>query len=145
MKALIQKVSSATVFISNNKYSSIESGLLILLGITHNDNHDSVINVVNKIINLRIFPDKENKMNQSLIDVNGSILVVSQFTLYGDCKKGRRPSFTKAANPKVAEPIYLDFINTVKNNNIKVANGQFGSNMDIHIINNGPLTFMVES
>ena len=145
MKALVQRVSSSSVFIRNKKYSSIENGLLIFLGITHKDNHSNVINLVNKIINLRIFPNKNKKMDQSLIDTNGSILVVSQFTLYGDCKKGRRPSFTKAAKPEIAEQLYLDFINEVNNNNINITCGKFGANMDINIVNNGPVTLMIES
>ena len=145
MKALVQRVSSSSVFIRNKKYSAIENGLLIFLGFTHKDNHSNVINLVNKIINLRIFPNQNKKMDQSLIDINGSILVVSQFTLYGDCKKGRRPSFTRAAKPEIAEQLYLDFINEVNNNNINITCGKFGANMDINIVNNGPVTLMVES
>ena len=144
MKALIQRVESSKVYINKKQYSSIDVGLLIFLGITHNDNFDIAEKLVNKIIHLRIFSGKEGGMDKSILNINGSVLVVSQFTLYGNCEKGRRPSFKNVAEPHKAEALYLDFIKELRSRNLNVKHGKFGSEMDIYIENSGPVTFMLE-
>lgn len=144
MRALIQRVNSSKVYINKKEYSSIKRGMLILLGITQNDSVDKIKKLVNKIINLRIFPSNDKNMDQSVIDINGSILVVSQFTLYGNCEKGRRPSFVNAEQPDRAKILYEKFIREIESKNINVKQGKFGSEMQIHIENNGPVTLMLE-
>ena len=144
MKVLIQRVKQASVKINNTQYSSINKGILALVGIEKNDNIEHVIKSAKKIINLRIFPDKNDKMNLSLIDVQGEMLIVSQFTLCGDCKKGTRPSFDKSALPNIANELYEKFIQEVENQGIKTKTGKFGAKMDVELINDGPVTFMVE-
>ncbi len=144
MRALIQRVNSSKVYINKKEYSSIKHGMLILLGITQNDSVDKIKKLVNKIINLRIFPSNDKNMDQSVIDINGSILVVSQFTLYGNCEKGRRPSFVNAEQPDRAKILYEKFIREIESKNINVKQGKFGSEMQIHIENNGPVTLMLE-
>ena len=145
MKALIQRVSSSKVYINNKKYSSINEGLLIFLGIHIKDNQSNAQILANKIINLRIFPGDNKKMDKSLVDIYGSALVVSQFTLCANHEKGRRPSFSNAASPEVAKSLYLCFIKEIENNKISVQSGKFQSNMAIHLINEGPVTFIIES
>lgn len=147
MRAIIQRVSSASVTIDGKLHSSIENGLLILLGIKSGDGEAEVKHVAEKCIGLRIFEDLDGKMNLSVKDVNGSILIVSQFTLYGDTRKGNRPSFVEAAPPQIAEPLYEKFVSLVENTlgNKKVAAGVFRSMMDIQLVNNGPVTVIVES
>ena len=137
MKALVQRVSSATVYINEKKHSHITAGLCLFLGIKKTDTKLNVIKLVEKVINLRVFSDKHQKMNKSIQQINGDILVVSQFTLYADCKKGNRPSFHNSANKLIASPLYQLFINLLKEKNINVKSGDFGSNMNIGIVNNG--------
>jgi D-tyrosyl-tRNA(Tyr) deacylase len=148
MKAIVQRVKSASVNISDKYYfEKIGKGLLILLGIKVGDTDEDVIFVADKCCNLRIFEDDEDKMNKSVKDVSGEILVISQFTIYGETAKGNRPSFTEAAKPEEAIPLYEKFVSRVKTNigQDKVKEGIFGAMMDIEIINYGPVTLIVES
>ena len=148
MKAVVQRVKSATVKISeNNYYREIGMGLLILLGIKIGDNDQDVNFVADKCSNLRIFEDTQDKMNISVKDVNGEVLIISQFTLYGETAKGNRPSFIKAAKPEEAIPLYEKFIDRMKSNlgDNKVKEGIFGAMMDIKLVNYGPVTVLVES
>ena len=144
MKAVIQRVANAEVIISNHLYSSINVGLCIFLGIKNTDTIKNVEQLVNKIIHLRIFPDSKNKMNKSILDIQGEALVISQFTLYANCKKGNRPSFNDAASKLIASPLYELFINLLKEKKIHVRTGQFGADMNIQLNNNGPVTIIVE-
>ncbi len=144
MKVLIQRVKSASVTIDNEIYSSINKGILALVGIEKGDSIEQVQKAAKKITALRIFPDENDKMNYSLIDVQGEMLVVSQFTLCGDCKKGTRPSFDKSAHPELANELYEKFITEIKSFGIKTETGKFAAMMDVALINDGPVTFMIE-
>ena len=144
MKAVIQRVENASVSIDGKLYSAINSGMCIFLGIHINDKKLNVEKLVDKISKLRIFPDKFNYMNKSIVESKGEILVVSQFTLYGDCKKGNRPSFQNAANKLIAMPLYEMFINLLKAKNIIVKSGKFGADMNISLDNKGPVTIIME-
>lgn len=144
MKAVIQRVKKASVAINNDLYSEISHGILVLLGVEKGDTLDQAKFLAEKIVNLRIFDDAEGKMNLSLIDIKGEILVVSQFTLAGSCKKGKRPSFDNAAKPDTAIPLYESFIELVKAQDIPVKTGSFGAMMDVSLINDGPVTFILE-
>ena len=144
MKILIQRVKEASVTIDNKEYSSINKGILALVGIEKNDTLEKVQKAAKKIANLRIFPDENDKMNLSLIDIKGEMLIVSQFTLCGDCKKGTRPSFDKSAPPAIANELYEKFVAEIKTYNIQIATGVFGAMMDVKLINDGPVTFMIE-
>ena len=145
MKVLIQKVSKASVEINNKEYSSIKKGLLIFLGIKSTDTETDIDCLTNKILKLRIFSDKNKKMNYSIQDVAGEILVVSQFTLYANCSKGNRPSFVNAAREKLANNLYLKFINKLKSTNIRIKTGKFKENMNVKLVNKGPVTIILES
>ncbi|MFC1770824.1 D-aminoacyl-tRNA deacylase [Candidatus Margulisiibacteriota bacterium] len=145
MKAVIQRVNSASIHIEDKLYSKIGPGLLVLLGINHTDTEKEVEFITEKLINLRIFEDDNDKMNLSVKDIEGEIMVVSQFTLYGSCQKGRRPSFDQAARPETAIPIYENFVNKLKAiYNNKIQTGKFGAMMKINLENNGPVTFILE-
>ena len=144
MKGLIQRVKSASVTIDGHLHSKINLGILVFLGIEKGDTEENAVKLADKIVKLRIFEDEFEKMNKSLTDVNGEILVVSQFTLAGDCKKGTRPRFDKAELPKRANELYEYFNNQLKQKNIKLQTGVFGAMMDVELINDGPVTFMVE-
>ncbi len=144
MKALIQRVKKASVTIDDNLYSSIGAGLLVFLGVEKGDEQINADKLAEKLVNLRIFEDKNEKMNLSLKDVKGEMLIVSQFTLCGDCKKGTRPSFDKSAPPDIANELYEYFISKIKTSGIFVQTGQFGAMMEVELINDGPVTFMVE-
>lgn len=144
MKALIQRVKRASVTIENNLYSKIDKGLLIFLGVEKTDSEENSIKLAQKVSSLRIFEDENEKMNFSVKDVNGEILVVSQFTLCGDCKKGTRPSFDNAAPPEYANSLYEDFVSRLKSEGLEVKTGKFRAMMDVELINDGPVTFMVE-
>lgn len=144
MKALIQRVKNASVTIDGELYSQIGAGLLVFLGVEKNDEKENSDKLAQKIANLRIFEDENDKMNLSLQDVKGEILVVSQFTLCGDCKKGTRPSFDKAASPDKAVALYEDFVNNMKSYGLRVETGKFRAMMDVALINDGPVTFIVE-
>lgn len=145
MRALIQRVSSASVEIDGKHNGKIDNGLLILLGITHADSEKDVSFLVDKCANLRIFEDTEGKMNLSLLDIKGGMLIISQFTLYADAKKGRRPSFTDAARPEQAIPLYEKFLEEAQKTGLTVANGIFGADMKVSLCNSGPVTIMLES
>lgn len=144
MKVLIQRVKQASVTIDGELYSSIGHGILALVGIEKGDIIEQVQKIAKKITGLRIFPDENDKMNRSLIDVAGEVLIVSQFTLCGDCKKGTRPSFDKSAHPEIANELYEKFIQEVSTYGIKTAHGKFAAMMDVSLINDGPVTFMIE-
>lgn len=145
MRAVIQRVKSASVTVDNELVSEIGPGLLIFLGIAHTDTEKELEYIANKIANLRIFEDEEGKMNCSLLDTGGEALVVSQFTLYGDCRKGRRPSFIAAARPDVANDLYEQFITTLEQLKIPTQGGTFQAMMDVQLINDGPVTILLDS
>ena len=148
MKAVVQRVQSASVTISEqNYYQEIGKGLLVLLGIKTGDTEDDVLFVADKCCNLRIFEDAEDKMNRSIKEVDGEMMIISQFTLYGETAKGNRPSFIDAAKPEEAIPLYEKFVSRVKSNlsDDKVKVGIFGAMMDIQLVNYGPVTVLVES
>lgn len=144
MKALIQRVKRASVTVDGAKISEISKGILVFLGVEKEDVFENAEKLADKICKLRIFEDENEKMNLSVTDVEGELLVVSQFTLCGDCKKGTRPSFDKAASPDVAVKLYNYFIEYLKNKNIPVKTGKFQSMMDVELINDGPVTFWLE-
>jgi len=145
MRAVIQRVKSAQVIVSEKIIGSIGFGLLVLLGISREDNCVDADYLVEKTINLRIFDDQDGKMNRSLLNVGGEMLVVSQFTLLADCRKGRRPSFTNAAAPAEAKKLYQYFIERVKEKGITVAIGEFQALMEVGLINHGPVTILMDS
>ena len=146
MKAVIQRVLKASVTIDGEKVASIESGVLILLGIIDEDTNEDIKWLSNKIVNLRIFGDENGVMNNSLIDVNGDAIVVSQFTLHASTKKGNRPSYIKAAKPDVAIPLYENFVNQLeKDLDKKVQTGQFGADMKVELLNDGPVTITIDT
>lgn len=144
MKGLIQRVKRASVTIDGKVYSKINQGILILLGVEKGDNEQNADKLADKLCKLRIFEDEDGKMNKSILDVNGEILIVSQFTLAGDCKKGTRPSFDKAELPRRANELYEYFVDLIKQKNIPVGTGVFGAMMDVELVNDGPVTFMLE-
>ena len=144
MKALIQRVKRASVTIDNKLYSKIDKGILALVGIEKSDTIEQVQKMAKKLSGLRIFPDENDKMNRSILDIHGEMLIVSQFTLCGDCKKGTRPSFDKSAAPNIANKLYEDFVKEIQNYGIKTETGVFGAMMDVELINDGPVTFMLE-
>lgn len=144
MKVLIQRVKHASVTIDSQLYSSIYNGILAFVGIEKGDSVEQIEKAAKKVTNLRIFEDEDGKMNRSLVDTKGEILIVSQFTLCGDCKKGTRPSFDKSAPPEIANKLYEEFISKIKNYGINVKTGQFGAMMDVELINDGPVTFMLD-
>ena len=146
MRALIQRVKSASVTVDGNVMGQIEQGLLVLFGMHKEDHAGQLSWFVEKLIHLRIFEDDEGKMNRSVQDVDGGILVVSQFTLYGDCRTGRRPSFIHTLSPDKAEPLYNQLVVELrrKMGEAKVQTGQFGAEMQVKLINDGPVTFLLE-
>lgn len=145
MRAVIQRAKNASVTVNGEVIGEIEHGLVILLGVTHEDTEKDIDTLVNKIIHLRIFEDEEGKMNRSLLDEKGSILSISQFTLYADTKKGRRPSFVKAAKPDYANELYELFNKKLNEAGIEVETGQFGAMMDVQLTNVGPVTILLET
>lgn len=144
MKVLIQRVKESSVIIDGKLYSQISRGILALVGIEKGDDSEKVLKAAKKVVNLRIFPDENDKMNRSLLDVKGEMLIVSQFTLCGDCKKGTRPSFDNSAPPDAANKLYEEFILEVKNYGVRIGTGKFGAMMEVKLINDGPVTFMIE-
>ena len=145
MRIVLQRVKSARVDVARESVGSIGVGIVILLGVTHTDNEEDTEYLADKVVQLRIFPDEARRMNRSLLEAGGSVLVVSQFTLYGDCRKGRRPSFDHAAPPEQARALYQHFIQRLKSSNIAVETGVFQAEMEIHLINDGPVTFILDS
>lgn len=145
MRAVIQRVKHASVTVDNEVIGAIKNGILILLGVSETDDDKDLDYIFDKTINLRIFEDENQKMNKSLIDVEGSILVISQFTLQGDARKGRRPSFIDAARPEKAKPMYEQFIQRCKDNNINTQTGEFGADMSVELCNDGPVTILLDS
>lgn len=149
MRAVVQRVTRARVVIEGEgegeTAGAIDTGLCVLLGVTHGDTPEQAKWLAEKIVGLRIFNDADGKMNRDLLEVGGAMLIVSQFTLYGDCKKGKRPSFIAAAAPPLAIPLYEDFINGVKALGVPVATGRFGADMKVELVNDGPVTLMIET
>ena len=144
MKCLIQRVKYASVTIDGKLYSKIGNGILALLGVEKGDTRENAEKLADKVTKLRIFEDENDKMNLSLLDVKGEMLIVSQFTLCGDCKKGTRPSFDKSEKPELANQLYEEFVTIVQNAGIKTATGKFGAMMEVELLNDGPVTFMLE-
>lgn len=145
MRAVVQKVSEARVSVEGNVIGEIGIGLVVLLGVGHQDTMKDIEYLADKIVNLRIFEDENGKMNVSLLDVKGALLVISQFTVYGDCRKGKRPSYDKASRPEAAEKIYNEFVEQCKGYNIQVETGKFQAMMMVEIHNDGPVTLLLSS
>ncbi|MEI8019777.1 MAG: D-aminoacyl-tRNA deacylase [Schlesneria sp.] len=145
MRAVVQRVSRAKVTVEDEVTGEIGRGMLVLLGVSEDDTHDDARYLADKLVSLRIFPDDEGKMNLSLADAGGQMLVVSQFTLLGDCRKGRRPSFIKAARPEIADSLYRTFVVEVQGRGIQTATGHFQTHMDVELVNDGPVTLLVDS
>ena len=145
MRAVVQRVSRSEVTVDGRTTGKINKGLLVLLGVTHGDTSKDVDYIVDKTINLRIFEDENDKMNLSLKDIGGEMLAVSQFTLYGDCRKWRRPSFTNAAAPEEADKLYQEFVKKVSEQGINTETGEFGAHMMVDLVNDGPVTILLES
>jgi D-aminoacyl-tRNA deacylase len=145
MRAVVQRVTQASVTVQEETIGRIDAGLLVLLGVAEEDDPQDADWMAAKIVNLRIFEDEAGKMNRSLLEERGEMLVVSQFTLYGDCRKGRRPSFVKAAPPEKGEALYQRFVQQARQLGITVATGRFRSRMAVALVNDGPVTLIVES
>jgi D-aminoacyl-tRNA deacylase len=145
MRALLQRVTQASVVVEGSVVGEIGAGLLILLGVAKFDTAADAAFLADKALNLRIFPDAEGKMNRSLLDTQGSLLVVSQFTLYGDCRKGRRPGFDAAAPAEQARALYESFVETARRSGLRVETGVFQAHMEVSLVNDGPVTLMLET
>jgi len=145
MRVVLQRVKEAHVNVDSSTVGSIAAGIVVLVGVTSTDSRQDADYLVEKIIHLRIFPDEACKMNRSLLEASGALLVVSQFTLYGDCKKGRRPSFDSAAPPDLARDLYDYFVERLRFRNIPVETGVFQAEMQIQLVNDGPVTFILDS
>jgi len=145
MRAVIQRVKHCKVTIDNRCTGEIDSGILIFLGVGDDDKKEDADYLIDKIVNLRIFADEEGKMNLSALDLNKDIMVVSQFTLFGDCRKGRRPNFFAAAPPKEAKKLYEYFLDNISKIDLKIASGEFQAMMDVELINDGPVTLLIDS
>lgn len=145
MRALVQRVRNAKVSVDGVVTGEIGAGLVVLVGVTHTDTESEAEHLARKVIHLRIFPDSESKMNRSLMDIDGELLAVSQFTLYGDTHKGNRPSYSEAARPEVAQPLYECFLNCCRSNGIRVQMGVFQAYMLLELTNDGPVTLFCEA
>ncbi len=145
MRAVVQRVSQASVTVAGEVVGQIGPGMLVLLGVADGDDERDAATLADKIVGLRIFEDEEGKMNRGLADIGGAMLVVSQFTLLGDCRKGRRPSFVAAAAPETAERLYEVFVEHVKAAGIEVGTGRFRQHMDVALVNDGPVTLLLDS
>lgn len=144
MKLILQRVAFATVTVDEKEIARIDRGLLVLFCAEKGDDPDSLLYFVDKTVNLRIFPDEEGRMNLSCQDIAGEVLVVSQFTLAGDCRKGRRPGFDGAAPPNIAEELYLRYVELLKESGLNVQQGKFGADMKVELLNDGPVTLILE-
>ncbi len=144
MRILLQRVSTASVTVDDKVISRIGKGLVVLLGVGHGDGEEQAVFLAEKVANLRIFEDAQGKTNLSVLDVQGAAIVVSQFTLYADSRKGRRPSFTDAALPEVAEPLVNRFVDLLRGHGVPTQTGQFGAHMQVEIHNDGPVTIWLE-
>jgi len=145
MRAVVQRVKTAKVVVDQKVVGEIAKGLLVFLGVGEGDRSEDADYLASKMANLRIFSDSNDKMNLSLLEVSGEALVVSQFTLWGDSRKGRRPSFVRAADPALANRLYREFIDLLRGRGIKVAEGRFQEMMDVHLVNDGPVTMLLDS
>jgi D-tyrosyl-tRNA(Tyr) deacylase len=145
MRAVVQRVSRASVTVGGEVTGAIERGLLVLLGVAPTDTVAQAQWLADKVVGLRIFNDDDGKMNRSLLDVGGAVLVVSQFTLYGDCSKGRRPSFIGAAPPEIAVPMYEAFVTAIRAQGVTTATGRFGAMMQVELANDGPVTLVIDA
>lgn len=145
MRAIVQRVSRAKVTVGETVTGQIPRGLVVLLGVTHNDGKSDADYLVDKVVNLRVFDDSDGKMNLSLVDIGGGLLIVSQFTLYGDTRRGRRPSFINAAPGAASEALYDYFVDKARETINLVETGQFGAMMDVELVNDGPVTIMLDS
>ncbi len=145
MRVVLQRVGRSRVVVDGEVVGAIDRGLLVLLGVAVGDTIEDVRRLADKVVGLRIFPDAAGKMNLGVAEVGGAVLVVSQFTLYGDCRKGRRPSFIEAAGPDLAVPLYEAFIDAVRAHGIATATGRFGAMMQVELVNDGPVTLIVDS
>ena len=145
MRAVLTRVKHASVTIDGKVHGQIGEGFLILLGVTHEDTEAQAVKLADKLTGLRIFEDENDKMNRSLEDVKGQLLIVSQFTLYGNCKKGRRPEFLAAARPEVAIPLYEKFVQLCRDKGFHTETGEFGADMQVDSLNDGPLTLVVDT
>ncbi len=145
MRAVVQRVARASVTVEEEIVGEISKGLLVLLGVGEEDEDKDLEYMVDKILGLRIFEDEKGKMNLSLLDIGGELLVVSQFTLYGDVRRGKRPSFTSSAHPEMAEKMYEEFIIKCKEKGIKTEKGIFGAHMEVELLNDGPVTILIDS
>ena len=144
MRVVLQRVSSASVRVDGNVIGDIGPGLVLLIGIHRNDTDEDMHYVMDKCVHLRIFSDENGKMNHSVLDMGGELLVVSQFTLYGDTRKGRRPGFDQAGRPDMAEPLYERAVARLRDHGLQVATGRFGADMQVDLINDGPVTLIIE-
>ena len=145
MRAVLQRVRRARVLVGGDVIGAIEGGLLVLLGVAPTDSVDQVRWMADKVVGLRIFADEDGKMNRDVRESGGGILVVSQFTLFGDCKKGRRPSFVGAATPEVAIPLYEAFVTAIRAHGVRAETGRFGADMQVELVNDGPVTLILDS
>lgn len=145
MRLVVQRVTNASVKVEEEITGAIDEGYMVLVGVTHEDTEEDVLYLAEKLAHLRIFEDENGKMNRSLLDIKGSVLSVSQFTLYGDTRKGRRPNFMKAAKPDVANSLYECFNKTLREKGIHVETGRFGAMMDVSLTNSGPVTILMDS
>jgi len=145
MRAVIQRVKKAEVRVNGKAVGAVGAGMLVLLGIGREDTPEVAQSLADKIANLRIFDDQQGRMNRSLLETQGGLLCVSQFTLYGDCRKGRRPSYDGAARPELAEPLYEAFLEALRARGVSVATGQFQAMMEVELVNDGPVTLLLDS
>lgn len=145
MRAVVQRVTKSSVEVEGEKIGEVGMGYMVLLGVGNEDTTEDADYLARKIVNLRVFEDEEGKMNKSILDVGGEMLVISQFTLYGDARKGNRPSFSTAARPETGNELYEYFTSQVENHGIRVEKGSFGAHMDVSLVNSGPVTILFDS
>jgi D-aminoacyl-tRNA deacylase len=145
MRTVVQRVSRARVSVAGEVVGAIGEGLAVLVGVTHQDTEADALAMARKLVGLRVFPDDDDLMNRSVLDIGGSVLVISQFTLYGDVRKGRRPSFVDASRPEHAEPLVNLVASTIVDEGVTVATGRFGASMEVELVNRGPVTIVIES